>query len=314
MLVANATLGDMTAAKRNYDDIVRLGQFPDATSYATLLIATTTGAVDEAYDALRILDEIKRHNIKPNIFFYNVVIGKLSRGRKLEKVLEVYDEMIKHSIRPNAITPNYNPRHGPHNAMIQFYVRQKKDRTAALSYYDDMLQRGLKPTEHTYTLLIEAFACIQPYDMSEANRLIHKMKRGPIQPTEAHYGALIHAYGVEHRDVSAAETVFQNMLAAGVVPKGPAYQSLIESFITDNQVSMAVQLRDDLLKSGQPSSAYIENTLIRGFGQEGDITAAELIFEAMQDPYSAEAMEKKTKADRAASGAIVKEPSTYQSM
>ncbi|KAG0196354.1 hypothetical protein BGX28_010259 [Mortierella sp. GBA30] len=335
MLVANATLGDMVKAKKNYDDIVRLGQFPDATGYATLLIATTTGAVDEAHDALRILEEVKRHKIKPNIFFYNVVIGKLSRGRKIERVLEVYEEMCQQKIRPNAITygtlisactrvgseemaknlfqemvraPNYSPRHGPHNAMIQFYVRQKKDRQLALFYYEDMLQRRLPPTEHTYTLLIEAFACIKPYDLAEANRLIQSLKRGPVKASEAHYGALIHAYGVEHGDVSTAETVFNNMRASGVVPKGPAYQSLIESFITSNQVSRAVDLRDKLLSSGQSSSAYIENTLIRGYGIEKDIKAAEAIFEAMLDPYGASSSTQK------ASGVIMKEPSTYQSM
>ncbi|KAG9325634.1 hypothetical protein KVV02_000659 [Mortierella alpina] len=336
MLVANATLGDMTKAKKNYDDIVKLGQFPDATGYATLLIATTTGAVDEAHDALKILEEVKRHNIKPNIFFYNVVIGKLSRGRKIERVLEVYEEMVQHKIRPNAITygtlisactrvgsedmaknlfqemvrsPNYSPRHGPHNAMIQFYVRQKKDRQLALFYYEDMLQRRLPPTEHTYTLLIEAFAVIKPYDLAEANRLIQSLKRGPVKASEAHYGALIHAYGVEHGDVSTAETVFENMRAAGVVPKGPAYQSLIESFITNNQVTRAVQVRDELLRTGQPSSAYIENTLIRGYGIEKNVQAAEAIFEAMLDPYGAPSA-----AAQKARGVIVKEPSTYQSM
>lgn len=336
MLVANATLGDMTSAKKNYDDIVRLGQFPDATGYATLLIATTTGAVDEANDALRIWEEVKRHGIKPNIFFYNVVIGKLSRGRKIERVLEVYEEMTQHKIRPNAITygtlisactrvgsedmaknlfqemisaPNYHARHGPHNALIQFYVRQKKDRQSALFYYEDMLQRRLVPTEHTYTLLVEAFACIQPYDLTEANRLIQSLKRGPVRATENHYGALIHAYGVEHGDVSTAETVFNNMRAAGIVPKGPAYQSLIESFIANNQVSRAVAVRDELLKSGHPSSAYIENTLIRGYGLEKDIRKAEEIFEAMMDPHDAPA---KTAGQK--NGVIIKEPSTYQSM
>ncbi|KAG0230882.1 hypothetical protein B0O80DRAFT_468953 [Mortierella sp. GBAus27b] len=336
MLVANATLGDMTSAKKNYDDIVRLGQFPDATGYATLLIATTTGAVDEANDALRILEEVKRHHIKPNIFFYNVVIGKLSRGRKIERVLEVYEEMIQHKIRPNAITygtlisactrvgseemaknlfqemigaPNYHARHGPHNAMIQFYVRQKKDRTSALYYYEDMLQRRLVPTEHTYTLLVEAFACIQPYDLSEANRLIQSLRRGPVRASENHYAALIHAYGVEHGDVSTAETVFNNMRSAGIVPKGPAYQSLIESFIASNQVSRAVRVRDDLRRSGHPSSAYIENTLIRGYGMEKDIQKAEEIFEAMVDPHVANTMSPSQKGR-----VIVKEPSTYQSM
>ncbi|KAG0326231.1 hypothetical protein BGZ99_009857 [Dissophora globulifera] len=337
MLVANATLGDMVSAKKNYDDILRLGQFPDATGYATLLIATTTGAVDEAHDALRILDEVKRHKIKPNIFFYNVVIGKLSRGRKIERVLDVYEEMVQQNIRPNAITygtlisactrvgseemaknlfqemvsaSNYHARHGPHNAMIQFYVRQKKDRQAALRYYEDMLQRRLTPTEHTYTLLIEAFACIQPYDLSEANRLIQSLKRsGPVRASESHYGALIHAYGVEHGDVSTAETVFRNMQQAGIVPKGPAYQSLIESFIANNQVSRAVEVRNELLRSGQPSSAYIENTLIRGYSLEKDIRSAENVFEAMMDPYDAQ-QNKNAKSKNL----IVKEPSTYQSM
>lgn len=330
MLVANATLGDMASAKKNYDDIIQLGQFPDATGYATLLIATTTGAVDEANDALKILEEVKRHNIKPNIFFYNVVIGKLSRGRKIERVLEVYEEMNQNNIRPNAITygtlisactrvgsedmarnlfkkmtssPSYNPRQGPHNAMIQFYVRQKKDRAAALDYYEDMLARKLLPTEHTYTLLIEAFACIQPYDLTEANRLIQSMKRGPIRATEAHYGALIHAYGVEHRDVSTAEVCFDNMRKAGIVPKGPAYQSLIESYITNKQVARAVMVRNELLTSGQPSSAYIENTLIRGYGHDGNIDAAENVFNAMTDPFAPKIP-----------GTIVKEPSSYQSM
>ncbi|KAG0260749.1 hypothetical protein BG011_001646 [Mortierella polycephala] len=349
MLVANATLGDMTKAKKNYDDIVNLGQFPDATGYATLLIATTTGAVDEAHDALKILEEVKRHRIKPNIFFYNVVIGKLSRGRKIERVLEVYEEMIQHNIRPNAITygtlisactrvgsedmarnlfqemvrsPNYSPRHGPHNAMIQFYVRQKKDRQLALHYYEDMLKRRLTPTEHTYTLLVEAFACIQPYDLTEANHLIESLKRGPVRASEAHYGALIHAYGVQHGDVSTAETVFQNMRASGIIPKGPAYQSLIESFIASNQVSRAVSVRDDLLKSGQSSSAYIENTLIRGYGLEKQIRAAEEIFEAMLDPCSAPSKKNNSNGhghghgnnSNKNNGAIVKEPSTYQSM
>ncbi|KAF9159063.1 hypothetical protein BGX21_003157 [Mortierella sp. AD011] len=330
MLVANATLGDMNSAKKNYDDIVNLGQFPDATGYATLLIATTTGAVDEAHDALRILEEVKRHNIKPNIFFYNVVIGKLSRGRKIERVLEVYEDMMMNNIRPNAITygslisactrvgsedmarnlfremtssPNYHPRQGPHNAMIQFYVRQKKDRDAALEYYNDMLQRKLPPTEHTYTLLIEAFACIAPFDMTEANRLVQSLKHGPVRASEAHYGALIHAYGVEHRDPSTAEVVFNNMLEAGITPKGPAYQSLIESYITNGNVRRAVKLRDELLASGHASSAYIENSLIRGYGQERKVAAAEKVFNKMTDPHEPKLP-----------GAIVKEPSTYQSM
>ncbi|KAG0052715.1 hypothetical protein BGZ83_002183 [Gryganskiella cystojenkinii] len=342
MLVANATLGDMTSAKENYDAIVRLGQFPDATGYATLLIATTTGAVDEALDALKILEEVRRHKIRPNLFFYNVVIGKLSRGRKIERVLEVYEEMVnQHKIRPNAITygtlisactrvgseemakrlfqemvsaSSYHARHGPHNAMIQFYVRQKKDRVTALEYYEDMLERRLVPTEHTYTLLIEAFASIQPYDLAEANRLIQSLMtrnnngNGPsVKISEAHFGTLIHAYGVDHRDLTQAEAVFETMVRqARIVPKGPAYQSLIESYIINQQIHRAVQVREELLRSGQSSTAYIENTMIRGFGQQGQVEDAEKIFEGMLDSSSSSSTSSKSM--------VVKEPSTYQSM
>ncbi|KAF9973362.1 hypothetical protein BGZ73_003413 [Actinomortierella ambigua] len=329
MLFASANRGDMDGAKKSYDDIIQLGQFPDATSYAALLIATTTGAVDEAQDALRILEEVKRHKVTPNVFFYNVVIAKLARGRKIEKVLEVYEDMRSASIQPNSVTygtlisactrvgsedmaqklfnemvsrRNYTPRHGPHNAMMQFYVRQKKDRHQALYYYNDMLKRRLVPTEHTYTLLIEAHASIAPFDMVGAYRVLDEMRAKGTQPKEAHYGAMIHAYGIEQNNLADAERVYREMKTFSIRPEGPALQAMMESVIAAKQYDRAIQMRNELVEMGAPSSTYIENLLIRAFGLSNNVAAAEAVFSMMADPWQPEPKR------------ILKEPSTYSAM
>ncbi|KAG0229773.1 hypothetical protein BGW41_002894 [Actinomortierella wolfii] len=329
MLFASANRGDMDGAKKSYDDIIQLGQFPDATSYAALLIATTTGAVDEAQDALRILEEVKRHKVVPNVFFYNVVIAKLARGRKIEKVLEVYEDMRSASIQPNSVTygtlisactrvgsedmaqklfnemvsrRNYTPRHGPHNAMMQFYVRQKKDRHQALFYYNDMLKRRLVPTEHTYTLLIEAHSSIAPFDMPGAYRVLDEMRSKGTEPKEAHYGAMIHAYGIEQNNLKEAERVYEEMKALSIRPEGPALQAMMESVIAAKQYDRAIQMRNELVESGSPSSTYIENLLIRAFGLSRNVPAAEAVFSMMADPWQPEP------------NRILKEPSTYSAM
>ncbi|KAG0252170.1 hypothetical protein DFQ27_008232 [Actinomortierella ambigua] len=330
MLFASANRGDMDGAKKSYDDIIQLGQFPDATSYAALLIATTTGAVDEAQDALRILEEVKRHKVMPNVFFYNVVIAKLARGRKIEKVLEVYEDMRSANIQPNSVTygtlisactrvgsedmaqklfnemvsrRNYTPRHGPHNAMMQFYVRQKKDRHQALFYYNDMLKRRLVPTEHTYTLLIEAHASIAPFDMTGAYRVLDEMRAKGSKPKEAHYGAMIHAYGIEQGNLAEAERVYGEMKSLAIRPEGPALQAMMESVIAAKQYDRAIQMRNELVVEwGAPSSTYIENLLIRAFGLSNNVAAAETVFSMMADPWQPEP------------NRILKEPSTYSAM
>ncbi|KAI8138437.1 hypothetical protein BJV82DRAFT_523351 [Fennellomyces sp. T-0311] len=334
ILIVYAQQGDMVHAKRYYDDIKQMGYFPDGNAYASLLLGSAKCATDEATDALTIYDEAKRHNVKPTTFFYNVVISKLAKARKLEPALRLFDEMQQFKIAPNCITygavisacvragsevqarrlfgemlssPSYQPRVGPFNNMIQFYVRQQPNRERALEYVAEMRRRRIKLSAHTYKLLMEAYSTIAPYDMPTAHRMLSEMeRRDQIQPQATHYATLIYSYGSLQRDVKSAEQVFAEMNKAKVLPDEAVYQAMLDTLISNDRMERAEELYQQMLKNIRKScSPYIENLFIRGYGQKGMLDKAEKLFSNMSD-------NKMLRSNK--DYVVVREPSTYEAM
>ncbi|KAG0168183.1 hypothetical protein DFQ28_005796 [Apophysomyces sp. BC1034] len=332
VLIGYAQQGDMVSAKKYYEEIKQMGRYPDGNGYASLLLGSAKCATDEATDALTIYDEAKRHDVKPTTFFYNVVISKLAKARKLEPALCLFEEMRHFKITPNSITygaiisacvragsesncrrlfgemlssASYQPRVGPFNNMIQFYVRQQPDRERALEYFAELRRRQIKPSPHTYKLLMEAYATIAPYDMPTAHRMLSDMeRRDRLQPQATHYATLIYSYGTLQRDVRSADRVFQEMTKSGVEPDEVVYQAMLDTLISNNHLGRAEGLYKKMLKSlNKSSSPYIENLFIRGYGHKGLVKKAEAMFNVMSDDKV-----------HARPHAVVREPSTYEAM
>lgn len=336
ILIGHAQQGDMVQAKEYYDAIKRMGQYPDGNAYASLLLgmAHSANTTDEAADALIIYDEAKRHHVKPTTFFYNVVISKLAKARKLEPALRLFDEMQRlFKLTPNIITygavisacvragseahacrlfdemllrrrggcQQDELRIGPFNNMIQFYVRQQPDRSRALFYFEQLKKYNIQPSAHTYKLLLEAYSTIAPFDMDAAHHLLDHVIARP-QPT--HYATLIYAYGTIHKDIHRAQQVFDQ-----VVPSNQdmevVYQAMLDTLISNDQLERAEQVYKQMSRriTNKSSSPYIENLLLRGYGQRGWIGKAEELFERMSDDKSS-----------SPKGTVVREPSTYEAM
>lgn len=331
ILIGYAQQGDMAHAKIYYDQIKKMGLFPDGNGYASLLLGSAKCATDEASDALTIYDEAKRHNAKPTTFFYNVVISKLAKARKLESALYLFDEMREFKVTPNSITygaiisacvragsepharrlfgemlssASYQPRVGPFNNMMQFYVRQQPNRERVMEYFSELRRRQIKPSPHTYKLLMEAYASMTPYDMPTAHRMLAEMeRRDRIRPQATHYATLIYAYGTLQRDVQSADRVFGEMIKSQVTPDEAVYQAMLDTLISNDCLDRAELLYQQMLATlVKSTSPYIENLFIRGYGQKGLVEKAEAVFEKMTDD--------KTLEDRR----VVREPSTYEEM
>ncbi|KAI8067596.1 hypothetical protein BC940DRAFT_319462 [Gongronella butleri] len=355
MLIGYAQMGDMQMAKVYYDRIKAMGLYPDGNGYASLLLGSAKCATDEASDALTIYDEAKRHHVKPTTFFYNVVISKLAKARKLEPALQLFDEMRHLHVGANAITygamisacvragaegharrlfsemlasPTYQPRVGPFNNMMQFYVRQQPNRECVLEYFCEMRRRHIKPSPHTYKLLIEAYSTMVPYDMPTAHRMLSDMtRRDRIRPQATHYAALIYAYGTLQRDVQSADRVYDEMLKANVTPDEGVYQAMLDTLISNDKMDRAAEMYKAMVASiDKSSSPYIENLFIRGYGAMGRLDEAHAIFDAMVDDPSHREKKSawKQNDDNAASTQsvaawvqgiiVVREPSTYEAM
>ncbi|KAI7903314.1 uncharacterized protein BX663DRAFT_508198 [Cokeromyces recurvatus] len=327
ILIGYAQQGDMIQAKKYYEQIKLMGRYPDGNGYASLLLGSAKCATDEATDALIIYEEAKRRDVKPTTFFYNVVISKLAKARKLDAALKLFEEMQAFKIVPNSITygaiisacvragsellacrlfnemlssPTFQPRVGPFNNMIQFYVRQQPNRKRALKYFTEMRRLHIKPSAHTYKLLMEAYALITPYDMVMAHRLLNDMESFDyIRPQATHYATLIHAYGLQH-DVNSAQKIFEEMEAT---KDEVVYQAMLDALVSNNQLECAEQLYKQMQASIQKSSSpYIENVFIRGYGQRGLLHKARALFDAMSD----DKMNDET--------TVIREPSTYEVM
>ncbi|KAI9486933.1 MAG: hypothetical protein EXX96DRAFT_497137 [Benjaminiella poitrasii] len=325
ILIGYAQQGDMIQAKKYYEQIKLMGRYPDGNGYASLLLGSAKCATDEATDALTIYDEAKRRDVKPTTFFYNVVISKLAKARKLDAALKLFEEMQAFKIMPNSITygavisacvragsevlarrlfsdmlasATFQPRVGPFNNMIQFYVRQQPDRERALEYFVELRRRHIKPSSHTYKLLMEAYALIAPYDMVMAHHLLHDMEADGLHPQATHYATLIYAYGLQ-QDVASAQEVFEDMT---VNKDEGVYQAMLDTLVTNDQLERAELLYEEMKSMIQKSaSPYIENVFIRGYGQRGLLEKAKAMFDAMSD-------------DKMNENVVIREPSTYEAM
>jgi pentatricopeptide repeat protein len=330
ILIGYAQQGDMVNAKKYYQQIKALNRYPDGNGYASLLLGSAKCATDEATDALIIYDEAKRHDVKPTTFFYNVVISKLAKARKLESAMRLFEEMQSFDIMPNSITygaiisasvragsetlacklfsdmiaSSQPPRVGPFNNMIQFYVRQQPDREKALSYFAELRRCRIKPSAHTYKLLMEAYCSIAPYDMPTAYRMLSEMElRDRIHPSATHYATLIYSYGILQRDVRSADRVFEEMSKKHVAKDEVVYQAILDTLISNDQMERAeelyVTMRTEIARSSCP---YIENVFIRGYGQRGHLEKARHMFDAMSDDKINHSNE------------VIREPSTFEAM
>ncbi|KAI8067490.1 hypothetical protein BC940DRAFT_347024 [Gongronella butleri] len=320
MLIAHARALDLESAKVYYDKLRQLQLFPDADAYGSLLTCTVHDTTDESLDAMVIYEEARKHHVKPTVYFYNVILSKLSKCRKKDKVLAMFDEMQQLGVAPNAITyanvisaclrcsaesqavrffddmitlPKYQPRIGVYNAFIQYYVEQKQDRGAALKFFQLLKQHKLVPSAHTYKLLIQAYASIPAFDMVTAHSMLNDMKkRYGMQPTATHYATLVRSYGCLHRDVASAEAVYNEMNKAGVAPNDLVYQAMLDTYIEHGMMQKAEALYTDMASHNVKSSAYIENLFIRGYGAQDQVDKAEAVFDRMttREPSTYEAM------------------------
>ncbi|KAL4966864.1 uncharacterized protein BDV14DRAFT_188773 [Aspergillus stella-maris] len=324
MVAACLTLGDRGLAAKYHHELSELGSAPSANTFGLYIttLKESTKTFDEATEALKIFHRAVAEGVEPTSFLYNALIGKLGKARRIDDCLQYFAEMRANNVRPTSVTygtivnalcrvsderfaeemfeemesmPNYKPRPAPYNSMIQYFLNTKRDRSKVLTYYERMLSRNIKPTMHTYKLLIDAHASLEPIDMEAAGKVLETVKASGQEPEAVHYASLIHAKGCVMRDMEAAHTVFKTAVSNPRVHVQPClYQALLESMVANHQVAQTESIVEDMAKRRVEMTAYIANTLIHGWAAEGNVQKANAIYNSV--------------------GIAKREPSTYEAM
>lgn len=329
MVAGQLTLGSRQQAAMYHEEMLRMGASPSANTYGLYIVSLkgSDQTYDEASEALKIFERAKAESVVPSSFLYNVLIGKLAKARRVDDCLFYFAEMRALGIKPTSVTygtminaltrvgdehfaeelfqemeamPNYKPRPAPYNSLIQFFVNTKRDRSKAMAYFNRMMSLGIEPTGHTYKLLIEAHATLDPPDMLAAEGVLEIIRHKGQTVETSHHAALIHAKGCILHDLEAAISHFTAVVEGGhITPDNTIYQSLLESLVANHRVKDTPIWIADMKRRGIRMTPYIANTLIHGWATEKDIVRAKAVYDSLSSNEN----------DK-----LKREPSTYEAM
>ncbi|KAK2745462.1 hypothetical protein FQN55_006156 [Onygenales sp. PD_40] len=343
MVAASLTLGERGLAAKYHQELLNMGSAPSANTFGLYIttLKESTKTFDEATEAVKIFHRATSEGVEPTSFLYNALIGKLGKARRIDDCLLYFAEMRANGVRPTSVTygtivnalcrvsderfaeemfdemesmPNYKPRPAPYNSIIQYFLNTKRDRSKVLAYYERMKSKNIKPTMHTYKLLVDAYASLEPVNMEAAEKVLETIRARGEQPEAVHYASLIHAKGCVMHDMDGARKIFDSVIANRYVKPQPClYQALFESMVANHQVSATSELLKDMVSRNVEMTPYIANTLIHGWATDGNVANALSVYNGIgiskREPSTYEAMTRAFLAaeDRQGASGVVQE-------
>ncbi|KAL8723536.1 MAG: hypothetical protein Q9225_000171 [Loekoesia sp. 1 TL-2023] len=324
MIGACLTIGNRAAASEYHEELLQLGFAPTANTFGLYITTLKESAktLDEANEAVNIFCRAQQEGVEPSSFLYNALIGKLGKARRIDDCNFYFSEMQNRGIRPTSVTygtminamcrvsyerhaeelfdemesmPNYKPRPAPYNSVMQYFLTTKRDNLKVLEYYSRMLSKNIRPTMHTYKLLIDTYATLEPINMPAAEGVLDAIRASGERPDAVHYASLVHAKGCALHDMAGARSTFDAAMANPEVrPQACLYQALFESMVANHRVEETEELLEHMASRSVEMTPYIANTLIHGWATAHNIAKAQAVYESI-------GMEKR-------------EPSTYEAM
>lgn len=318
--LSHAMLGER--ANRHRLRLIAAKQVPSASAYAAL-IATIQEHTDDAVVAEELFNESKRLGVRPTTYLYNTVISKLSRARKVDQALHLFEDMRATHLRPSSVTygaainacvrtgdearatalfsemeqqPTFQPRVPPYNTMIQYYVHSVMNREKALHYYEKMQQAGVRPSAHTYKLLLDAWGTIEPVEPDRQQAVFARLSADRLVSVQGtHWASLIHTQGVVLRNLDQALSTFESIAErapslprqnVSTVPDAVVYEALFAVFVVHGRTDLMPTYLARMGTQRILPTAYIANLLIKGYAQDGPmgLVEARRVFDAMIDP------------------------------
>ncbi|KJR87968.1 uncharacterized protein SPSK_06910 [Sporothrix schenckii 1099-18] len=324
MIGASLSVGNRTLAEQYHQELLSFGSAPSANTFGLYIttLKESTKTFDEASEAVKIFHRAKAEGVEPSSFLYNALIGKLGKARRIDDCLFYFAEMRALSIKPTSVTygtivnalcrvsddkfaeelfdemeamPNYKARPAPYNSMMQFFLTTKRDKAKVLAYYERMLARGIAPTSHTYKLLVDTHATLEPVNMTAAEAVLDRIRAAGQTPEAVHYASLIHARGCNMHDMEGARRIFDSVMKdKSVSANACLFQALFEAMVANHQVADTEPILAMMRERRIDITPYIANTLIHGWAAEKDIAKAVSIYSSVgrerREPSTYEAM------------------------
>merc|ERR1719424_631587 len=181
--------------------------------------------------AAKILQDMERHNVEPNLISYSTMLKGRCLAGDIELAFATLTKMRKQtSLKPDEIL---------YNSLIDGCA-QNSLYTEGMQVFDEMIQDGVRPSNFTLSILVKLMNRTRRVD--QAFSIVQEMsEKYGIKPNAYVYTNLIQAC-VSNRRHERAISVLETMIQERVQPDQRTYGILIRASIFKDQIGQAAAL------------------------------------------------------------------------
>eukprot|EP00457_Paulinella_chromatophora_P002153 gb/GEZN01002157.1/.p1 GENE.gb/GEZN01002157.1/~~gb/GEZN01002157.1/.p1 ORF type:complete len:765 (-),score=69.33 gb/GEZN01002157.1/:284-2578(-) len=202
--------------RKTYARMVELGVPPSHRTFAILIRAGVEG--NNAPQCYKAFNDLKAAGFKPLPGQYTCFMFLESRKQNPDRVLQYYD--MSREAWPSYVQPIQV------NQVMHALVSAGR-RVEMQKVYDDAIQRGLIPNEHTFTTLLSVYS--RAKDLKKVKQLVADILKRNIKPNPHLLSAMLGALGRMGKPEEADE-IFRQMTEEGnITPRLHHYIQLIHS-------------------------------------------------------------------------------------
>ncbi|KAL7170146.1 hypothetical protein ACSBR2_035075 [Camellia fascicularis] len=267
----------------------------DECTYTTLINAYC--AEGDIKSALHLHDEMIKKEFLPDVVTYNVLLNGLSRqartrGGNLQKALDLYKEMVHHGFVPHTVSVI---------ALIKELF--KEGRSKDLSQVIENTLRSCRLTdaelakvlvEYSDLLRLFEYGGLSP-DLTNLDLIRNLPRPTPVPDTSllcdllwSDPGRDVKGWGMndkgvsldavaysslilglcQHRRLTEACDIFQEMWRLDLPPDECIYTTLINAYCVEGDIKSALHLHDEIIKKGFLPDVVTYNVLLNGLSKQ----------------------------------------------
>ncbi|KAJ7930096.1 hypothetical protein B0H13DRAFT_1595701 [Mycena leptocephala] len=207
----------------------------------------------------RIFNHLERLRVRPDAYTFALLIQSACDSRQMDAASEIFTEMEK-------LAEHWgSSRHITTWTMtiIMAGFLRRGDHERAMAVYEDMVQRGLKPTAVTYGVIIsaygregteESFELAEKFikdltELPQEDRAWETPPHGRLSSRDHLYLPLMQSYASRHQP-QEVERVFQKMLNDGGEPTLSILSTLLDAYARVNDTNAVLELWPQIFEMG----------------------------------------------------------------
>ncbi|MBA0754702.1 hypothetical protein Gogos_019852, partial [Gossypium gossypioides] len=212
--------------------------------------------------------------IPPSRSTYNNLINACGSSGNWREALKVCKKMTENGVGPDLVT---------HNIVLSAYKSGAQYSKAALSYFELMKGRHIRPDTTTLNIIpdLTSLHSLASFTYILFAAVFHAMLAEGIQPNNVSYNTLMAVYA-SHGMSKEAAAVFDQIKQNGFRPDVVSYTSLLNAYGRSQLPEKAREIFDMMKRNNVKPNLVSYNALIDAYGSNGLLAEAVEVLRQME--------------------------------